>query len=83
MAKIGNITAVSVDYSTDDGATWNTLYNGAIAATVTLKNAGDIVRLRAATGATNTTFATDTNVYHYFVITGRVSIFGNIMNLIS
>ena len=69
---------VSLEYSTD-GNTWSPFEVGIT--TVTLANIDDKVYIRA--NIDNTKLASDTSrTYNYFVITGTVSVSGNIMTLL-
>ena len=69
---------VSLEYSTD-GNTWSSFMVGIT--TVTLANIEDKVYIRA--NNDNTKLASDTSrTFNYFVITGTVSVSGNIMTLL-
>ena len=78
MTARGSAPSVSLEYSTDDGTTWQDFIVGTT--TVTLPNVGDKMFLRAKT--TNSTFATGENVCNAFVITGKVAASGSIMYLL-
>ena len=59
--------SVSLEYSTDNGSTWNTFTVGST--TVTLANIDDMVQFRAT--STNSAFASSYNSsFNYWVLTG-------------
>ena len=79
MVAEGAAPTVSLEYSTD-GNTWSPFKVGTT--TVTLANIGDNVYIRANIDNTGFTSAIDNECYNYFVITGTVSVSGNIMTLL-
>lgn len=59
--------SVSLEYSTDNGSTWQTFTVDST--TITLSNVGDMVSFRAT--STNTRFASSyMTLYNYWVLTG-------------
>lgn len=78
MAKFGNPSAVSLEYSTD-GNTWSPFVVDTT--TVTLANIGDKVYVRA-TSAGNTKIGTSSSAYHKFVMTGKIAASGNVYTLL-
>lgn len=80
MAKVGSAPSISLQYSTDNGGTWNTFTVGTT--TVTLANIGDKVQFRATTTNTKTSNNYDNN-YNKFVGTGSFDIAGDINSLLN
>jgi hypothetical protein len=71
---------VSLQYSTDDGFTWNTFTVGST--TVTAANVGDRINFKATT--TNSSMSSSWNSdYNYFVMTGQFDASGNINSLLN
>lgn len=72
--------SVSLEYSTDNGETWNTFTVGST--TVTLANKDDMVQFRAT--STNTRFASSYNSnFNYWVLTGKLEVAGDFRTLYS
>ena len=72
--------SVSLEYSTDNGETWNTFTVGST--TITLANIDDMVQFRAT--STNTRFANSYNSYfNYWVLTGKLEVAGDFRTLYS
>ena len=80
MAKVGSAPSISLQYSVDNGGTWNTFTVGTT--TVTLANIGDRARFRATTTNTKTSNNYDNN-YNKFVGTGSFDIAGSISSLLN
>ena len=81
MASTGTPPAVTLEYSTNNGNTWQT-FNTDGTTTVTLAKYGDRVHFRAGANG-NTRFASIQTSYRSFVFTGGVIVGGNIMSLLS
>ena len=80
MVAESGAPSVSLQYSLDDGVTWNTFTVGTT--TVTLPNVGDRVCFKATT--TNAKMANSYNGnYNYFVMTGQFDASGNINSLLN
>jgi len=80
MAAVSSAPAVSLQYSIDGGANWNTFTVGTTQ--VTLANVGDKVYFKATT--TNKTFSSLRTLekYNKFTATANVKVGGNIMYLL-
>lgn len=76
MNKIGSAPAVELEYSVDGGMTWSPFTVGSTE--VTLSSIGDKMYLRG----DNTTFASSTSMYNYFVMTGKIAASGKITSII-
>ena len=79
MANEGNPPAVTLETSTDEGATWTTFTPGTTS--ITLANIGDRVYFRAGSGG-NTGFASNESWYRYFTLSKKCGAHGNIMSLL-
>ena len=79
MSKYGAPPSVTLETSTDDGATWSAFTPGTD--TITLSAIGDKVYFRAGSGG-NIRFASATSAYHRFTLSGRAGAHGNIMSLL-
>ncbi|MCR5362464.1 MAG: chitobiase/beta-hexosaminidase C-terminal domain-containing protein [Bacteroidales bacterium] len=79
LVEEGTMTyAPALEYSTDGGATWQTLsYSSAI----TLANVGDFVHVRATQGTTNVFWESSANRAH-FAMTGGIEASGSVLSLI-
>ena len=76
----GNPPAISLQYSTDNGSTWNSFTVGST--TITLPNVGDKVGFRATT--TNSQMATTYNLqFNRFNIVGLADVQGNAQSLLN
>ena len=80
MTAVGrNVPALSLEYTTDNGATWSDFIVGTT--TVTLTNIGDRVSIRAKT--TNNNMASGYNNRNHFVLTGDLAISGSPYSLLN
>ena len=73
LAQIGSAPTVDLEYSLDDGETWTQWDFSAISL-----SDGQSVSFKGL----NTTFATSSNDYNKFVMTGSIAAHGNIMSII-
>ncbi|MBQ0085193.1 MAG: hypothetical protein KBS65_03010 [Prevotella sp.] len=82
LTKKGSPEAVTIEYSTDEGATWTTVDFSTVVTTgdITLTNVGDKVYFR--NNGTSATFSQSANNYYQFVMSGNVAASGNVMSLI-
>ncbi len=82
LKKEGTPTAVTIQYSTDEGTNWTTVDFSSASTTgnITLANAGDKVYFRNA--GTPSTFSTKQTDYYYFSTEKKVSVSGNVMSLV-
>ena len=76
LFQINPPSYISLEYSTDNGNTWNTYTVGN---TITLGNVGDTVKFRG----NNASFSTSISYYHYFQMTGKISASGDVTSLLS
>ena len=76
MQAVGSAPAVSLEYNKND-AGWLPFVVGTT--TVTLENIGDYVKFRG----TNTAFASSTDDYNNFVITGQISASGDLTSILN
>ena len=79
MRAFGSAPSVSLEYSTDNGSSWNTFTVGST--TITLENVGDYVLFRAGSGG-NTAFGTSSSNYNQFSMTGSLDVEGSIMYML-
>ena len=78
MATNNSAPSVSLEYSTDNGETWNTFTVGST--TVTLEHTNDMVQFRAT--STNSTFSNSYNSnYNYFTGTGSLEVAGDLRTI--
>lgn len=78
MATNNSAPSVSLEYSTDNGETWNTFTVGST--TVTLAHINDMVQFRAT--STNSTFSNSYNSnYNYFTGTGSLEVAGDLRTI--
>ena len=82
MIRQGDPPAVTLEYSTDGGSTWNTFDDNG-GTTVTMASIGDTVCLRAGASGNSRFAAGGRWDYHTFSFSGRVALSGNIMSLLS
>ncbi|MBQ0062897.1 MAG: hypothetical protein KBS94_02570, partial [Prevotella sp.] len=82
LTKKGSPEAVTIEYSTDEGATWTTVDFSTVVTTgdITLTNVGDKVYFR--NNGTSATFSQSADNYYQFVMSGNVAASGNVMSLI-
>lgn len=78
LMKNGSPSNVSLVTSTDNGETWTPYVIGD---TIILNNVGNKVCFAAADGVTNSTFASSSSAYHYFVMTGKIAANGDISSI--
>ena len=76
LSKQGSPAAISLEYSTNDGSTWNTYTVGN---TITLNNIGDTVKFRGI----NSTFSSSSSNYYKFQMTGRIAASGDVTSLLN
>ena len=76
LSKQGSPAAISLEYSTNDGSTWNTYTVGN---TITLNNIGDAVKFRG----TNSTLSSSSSNYYQFQMTGRIAASGDVTSLLN
>ena len=81
MEKTGNAPTVTLEYSTNCGATW-TNFDVDGGTTITLVDIGDRVWFRAGASG-NTGLASSGTDYRRFSFLGKVAVGGNIMSLLS
>ena len=83
LTKSKSPAAVTIQYTTDNGASWTDVDFSTATTTgkITLANAGDKVYFRNAS-ADVTGFSTDSRSYYYFVMSGSITASGNVMSLI-
>ena len=77
LNRIGTLTTLtnaSLQYSTDNGETWNDYILGNA---ITLANVGDSIKFKG----TNTTLGVNTSNCHNFVMTGKIAAKGDITSL--
>ena len=79
MTAVGNAPSVSLEYSTDNGETWNDFIVGST--TVELDEVGKSMFIRAKTP--NSVMATNENVRNTFSFTGQVVASGNIASILN
>lgn len=81
MEPRNSAPAITLEYSIDDGITWNTFTVGST--TITLANIGDEVWFRAGAGG-NLGLGSTTNQesYNRFILGGQLRLRGNLMSLL-
>ncbi len=85
LTKVSEPDAVTLEYSTDNGANWTTVDYSSVETTgdITLTNVGDKVYFRNAKEAKDVEgFSTSSDCYYYFKFSDNVSVSGNIMSLV-
>lgn len=76
LVKNGSPDGISLEYSTDGGATWNTYIIGN---TITLANIGDNVKFKGI----NYNFSISTSKYYNFRMTGKIAASGDVTSLLN
>lgn len=76
LAKNGSPAAISLQYSTNGGRTWNTY---TIGNTITLANIGDNVKFKGE----NSSFSSSTSNYYIFQMTGKIAASGDVTSLLN
>jgi len=77
---IGSPTAISIDYSMDNGTTWNSFTLGD---TIYLNNVGDSVCFAASDGVTNSQITSGVRAARKFGCTGDLAQTGSILSLVN
>ena len=79
MNAVGSAPSISLEYSTDNGSTWDDFTVGST--TITMANAGDKAHIRAKTPNVRT--ATSRSIRNTFSITGEVVVSGNLAAILN
>lgn len=76
LVKNDSSINISLQYSTNDGSTWNTY---TIGNTITLTNIGDNVKFKGI----NSTFSSSINDYYKFQMSGKIAASGDVTSLLN
>lgn len=79
MQAVGSAPSISLEYSTDNGYTWNDFTVGST--TIALDNVGDAAHIRAKTP--NAQLATSADNRNTFSMTGEVEVSGNLAAILN
>ena len=85
LTKSKSPAAVTIQYTTDNGASWTDVdfSTATTTGTITLTNAGDKVYFRNAKPASEVTgFSTSATAYYMFTMSGSIAASGNVMSLV-